>query len=388
MFIFRDKFRPAYGKLGILANVFPNVPVVAMTATATQDMQKKIIESLGMTCPQIVKANPDRPNIYLSCKKRGNSGEERLAAILDPLAVELETLHLNTPLTLVYGTLEVVSESFHYLSIKLGKKQYYPPGSQHIAANRLFTQYHAQYPEHERTRIVDGLLSGKSVLRILFVTVAFGIGIDIKNIRRVIHIGVPYSMEEYFQEIGRAGRDGLSSTATLYYNSRDLSKIRKEMSDVMRNYVTSTDVCQREMILKYFGYSLDSICTFLPVHKCCDYHKDICECDSCSAEMVKEVDSALKDVAISCSTPLQRICQQIDLNKLHDELTSYWLTMDYGRSCIGSTSFSSGFSVELIEMVCSSFQELNSFDDVVTKMPVFTKDNAIVIWNILKKYKL
>ena len=193
---------------------------------------------------------------------------------------------MNTPLTLVYGTLEVVSESFHYLSIKLGYNQYHPLGSEHIAANRLFKQYHAQYPEHERNRIVDGLLSGNSALRILFVTVAFGIGIDLKNIR-IIHIGVPYSMEEYFQEIGRAGRDGHPATAALYHNSNDVPKRRKAMSDVMRNYVTSTHECRREMILKYFGYS-SCVHTFDPVHNCCDYHKSKCkcECDSCCAEMV------------------------------------------------------------------------------------------------------
>ena len=63
-----------------------------MTATATKGMQLKIMKSLGMDCPQVIKANPDRPNIYLSCERRGNSKEERLAPILDPLAEELETL--------------------------------------------------------------------------------------------------------------------------------------------------------------------------------------------------------------------------------------------------------------------------------------------------------
>ncbi|CAB3991411.1 Hypothetical predicted protein [Paramuricea clavata] len=116
-----EKFRPAYGKLGILANIFPHTPIVAMTATATYDMQCKIIESLGMNCPQIVKTNPDRPNIYFSCKKRGNSAEEKLAPILDNLVAELDSLGLNTPFTLVYGTLEVVSECFLYVSSKLGK---------------------------------------------------------------------------------------------------------------------------------------------------------------------------------------------------------------------------------------------------------------------------
>ncbi|CAB3987770.1 DNA helicase [Paramuricea clavata] len=207
--VLREKLRLAYGKLGILANIFPHTPIVAMTATATYDTQCKIIESLGMNRPQIVKTNPDRPNIYFSCKKRGNSGEEKLSPILDNLVAELDPPGLNTPFTLVYGTLEVVSEC------------------------------------------------------LLYVSMAFGIGVDLKDIRRVIHIGVPYSMEEYFQEIGRGGRDGLPSTATLYYNSHDLSKRRKEMSNVMRNYVTSTSVCRREMILKYFGYILDG-CTLLP----------------------------------------------------------------------------------------------------------------------------
>lgn len=187
-------------------------------------------------------------------------------------------------------------------------------------------------------------------------------------------------MDEYFQEIGRAGRDGHPASATLYHNSNDVSKRRKAMSDVMRNYVASTNECRRMMILKYFGYS-SGVHTFVPLHSCCDYHKSICECDNCCAEMVNQVDSALK-----VETPLV-VDEQIDLERLHDELTSYWLTLDYERSCIGSTSFSSGFSVELIELVCTSFQELNSFDDLLTKMAVFSKDNAMVIWNILKKYK-
>ena len=128
--------------------------------------------------------------------------------------MELETLCLNTPSTLVYGTPEVVSESY-YLSMKLGHMQYYPLGSKHIAANRRFTQYHAQYPQHERNPIVDGLLSGNSVLKILFVTVAFGIGIDLQNIRRVIHIGVPYSTEEYFKKL--KGLGGMDIQLLLHY---------------------------------------------------------------------------------------------------------------------------------------------------------------------------
>ena len=82
--------------------------------------------------------------------------------------------------------------------------QYKPVGTSHVI-NRLFSQFHANYPEHERERIVHDLVSGKSKLRLLFVTVAFGIGVDVNNILRVIHIGVPHTIEEYFQEAGRCG---------------------------------------------------------------------------------------------------------------------------------------------------------------------------------------
>ena len=128
-------------------------------------------------------------------------------------------------------------------------------------------------------------------------------------------------------------------------------------------------------------------CTLLPIHKCCDYHKGICDCEDCSVEIVNKVDLALKDIVLGNTTPSD--CQEVDLTQLCDELTSYWLNLwlNYGRSCIGSTCFSSGYSIELVELVCSSFDVLKSFDDVMTMMPVFTKNNAIVIWEVLKKYK-
>lgn len=92
----------------------------------------------------------------------------------------------------------------------------------------MFSQFHAQYPLKEKERIVDALSLGTFKLRIIFVTVAFGVGIYFKNIGQIIHIGVPCSMEDYFQEAGRAGRDGLSSSAHIFYNSYDISKAKKK----------------------------------------------------------------------------------------------------------------------------------------------------------------
>ena len=127
------------------------------------------------------------------------------------------------------------------------KEQYEPVGAPPRAENRLFTQFHAQYPEKEKERIVEGLTLGTSKLRIIFATVAFGIGLDLKNIRQIVHM-CPMLNEEYFQEAGRAGRDGLPSKAHLYFNSYDISKARKNLSTVMQEYIKD-DKCKREMII-------------------------------------------------------------------------------------------------------------------------------------------
>ncbi|XP_068723671.1 uncharacterized protein [Montipora capricornis] len=151
------------------------------------------------------------------------------------------------PLTLVYSNLETISDCYMYFSEMLGTEQYEPPDAQPIAKNRMFTLFHAQYPNHERQRIITELASGTSKLKILFVTVAFGIGVGIQNISQVIHTGIPYTMEEYFQEAGHCGRDGLPPKALVYFNAYDISQSKTQMADVMREYVTANK-CKRETI--------------------------------------------------------------------------------------------------------------------------------------------
>lgn len=122
----------------------------------------------------------------------------------------------------------------------MDKEQYHSSSANPVAKNRLFTQYHTQYPEDERKWIVHKLVNGTSNHCELFVTVAFGMGIDCNTICRIIvHTGVPYTMEEYCQEVGRADRDGLPAMADIYFNTYDTSKARKSMTDMVRGYVQS-----------------------------------------------------------------------------------------------------------------------------------------------------
>lgn len=231
------------------------------------------------------------------------------------------------------------------------------------------------------------LQNEESRLRVLFVTVSFGIGIDIKNIRRVIHIGVPYSMEEYFQEAGRCGRDGLASQALIYFNSYDISTAKKQMSDVMREYVQESK-CKREMILTYFGYKMPK--RDLPDHTCCDFHQRHCECDDCVVNSVKNIEDNIKsernvkDTYPSvCS---KRFLSEIDKEALRDALVHYRLSLHgSGPSCVGGVSLATGFSMELIDMIVNRAEELTSMNEIKARLPIFNDEHAKTILVILSE---
>ena len=388
----RKDFRPAYSKLGTLGSIFSSIPIVGLTATATVATKKKISESLGFVDAVTIEENPDRPNIFFSSSTRPSHGEEKITCVLHTLLSELQCKRLECPLTVVYGKLETISTCFAYFSEEMGKNQYEPVGAPPVAKNRLFTQYHAQYPEHERQRIVEELVTGNSKLRVVFATVAFGIGLDIRNIRQVIHIGVPYTIEEYFQEAGRAGRDGLPAKAHTYFNSYDISKAKKQFSNAMRDYVNAQK-CRREFILNYFGFQLKPRAG--PLHKCCDYHLRCCNCDDCVIASVPVLFEQCnqEESHPTVHTPqlhAEQLANQLEpyVNaKLQEELNTFRLSLSgSGRTFVGSTSLSSGISLKLIKHIVENATSFTSVEGIEDRLPVFSHENAEAIWIILKKY--
>ena len=385
-FGYRKWFRSAYTKVSILLSYFPHASIVALTATATLNTQKEIMECLGMSQPAIIRVNPDRPNIYFASFSRPSRGDDKLLEILQPLALEFQTRRHNFPLTLIYGNLETISECYLYFSQTLGAGQYDPPGATALAKNRLFKQFHAQYPEHERKRIVSELAYEESKLKLLFVTVSFGIGIDIKNIWRVIHIGVPYTMEEYFQEAGRCGRDGIQSQALIYFNSYDISTAKEQMSDTMRKFVLDPK-CKRKMILTYFGHEMPK--RDLPDHTCCDYHQRHCQCDDCvGARSVEDIEDGTKsetNAQNTYSSPCSKnVLTCAKKEALRDALVNYRLSLHgSGPSCVGGVSLATGFSMELVEMIVNSAEELKSLKEIKEKLPIFSEEHAKCILAIL-----
>ena len=117
---------------------------------------------------------------------------------------------------------------------------------------RLFAMFHSQTTKENKSKILHELASETPFMRIVFATTALGMGVNARHVRRVIHITPPSTLENYFQEVGRAGRDGHLSEAVLYYNNSDIHA-KTHVSDEMRQYC-KTDTCLRKEILSYFGY--------------------------------------------------------------------------------------------------------------------------------------
>lgn len=223
-----DDFRKDYANLAMLCATFPTVPVVALTATASKRDVTAIKESLNLKNPLEVIENPNRPNIFYKKVFRKGDDVDFFEEILNPIALGLKEKKVDYPITILYLPLRWCGFSFKFFQKQLGEDQYYSPQDpgRELASsadtkpeNRLFAQYHAPQTRTMKDLILKELSSPSSTIRVVFATVAMGMGVDIPSIRNVIHVGPPRTIRKCFQETGRAGRDGQQSFAVLYYNN-------------------------------------------------------------------------------------------------------------------------------------------------------------------------
>lgn len=180
------------------------------------------------------------------------------------MAEELKLKKLQFPITLLYTTDSVISFAYAFVSKVMGNEQYYNGVESY--KNRLFGQYHQVYSQKVKEHIVSQLGNPNCTIRLVFATVSLGMGLNAPHVRHVIHYKPPRSIEKYFQETGRAGRDGLPAKATLYYNRSDI-KDKKTFQQRMIDYCKLEDRCLRNFMLEHFGFSAT------PTSTCCSYCK-------------------------------------------------------------------------------------------------------------------
>ena len=150
----------------------------------------------------------------------------------------------------------------HFL-FELGKNSYFPPGAEELCSNRVFAMYHSCSPQHNKEVVLESLVKTDGVVRIVFATIALGMGIDLRDVNTIIHYGAPRNLEDYFQESGRGGRSGDPAKSVIYWKPKDcpshkkIENIHDQETAAVRRYVENISECRRYQLLTYFdpGFS-------------------------------------------------------------------------------------------------------------------------------------
>jgi len=313
-------FRVEYRQLNVLREHFPQIGIHAFTATATEQVRRDIARQLQLRDPEVLVGSFDRPNLVYRTDRRDNLTEQ-VRNIIDR--------HRNES-GIIYCTSRRETEDVAALLNGLGYQA---------------LAYHAGMDDHTRRENQESFINES--IDIIVATVAFGMGIDKSNVRFVIHVGMPKSLENYQQESGRGGRDGLQAECCLIYSMQDFMRWKRTIEDAssesrgpaMRSLQAMADyangiVCRHRKLVSYFGQ---------------EYEKDNCgACDICLQEM-DLVDSPLivgQKILSSVYRQGQRFgvehtalvlkgskSEQVLRNE-HDKLSTYGLLKDEAQGTI------------------------------------------------------
>lgn len=247
-------FRPDYLEIKNLRNYFPDAVFLALTATATKNVQQDIVSQLRMKNPAMLFSGFNRPNIFLNVKRK-NHGLQQVCEFLNNHQGQSGIIYCFSR-----KSTDTLYEQLKELNYNV-------------------TNYHAGLSDEVRAKNQNDFITDK--IQIIVSTLAFGMGINKPDVRFVIHYDMPKSLEQYYQEIGRAGRDGLDAEALLLFSPGDAHKIRFLFQDqedssnserLLRGMLSfaESNECRRKTLLRYFGEEYTPNESPFLTQRCCD----------------------------------------------------------------------------------------------------------------------
>ncbi len=319
-------FRPEYTELKILKRKFPETPIIALTATADKITARDIIKQLNLNKPEEFITSFDRPNISLNVVP----GQNRKKIIIDFIKSRPDESGIIYCLS--RKSTEELAQSLKKEGIKA-------------------QAYHAGLDNKKRSKVQENFINDKTP--IICATIAFGMGIDKSNVRWVIHYNMPRSIEDYYQQIGRAGRDGLKTDTMMFYSIQDVIIYRRFINQAPNNKeielaklqrmqeYAEAQTCRRKILLSYFGEHLDEDCG---------------NCDVCK-NPPKQFDGTI--IAQKALSALYRLKQNVGITMLINVLRGAGIKELYDKGYQNIKTFGAGKDISFFDWQQYILQLLN-----------------------------
>ena len=372
-------FRADYKKLAEVRAFLPSsIPVVALTATATEQVRVAIIASLQMTNIHLIEGSPNRENIKFiiidSEKKRPHEDIKTW----DWLTSRLDRLKENMPRIIIYCRSRKQCTGLY----SIFKTQ--------IPSDKNFAMYHATTPKEVQLEIVNDFESEDGHIRVLFATIAFGMGVNVKGVHTIMHLGVPSDIDDYIQESGRAGRDGQQSISILLKYPGMYTD--SSVDERMKTFVNSTNVCRRQLLLEHFG--IKNHVHAKQGHTCCDICATTCSCDgemckgmqvSTEVDILSHFGFTRQDKGDITHLP----CRQVPISvrdNLKQQLKQYRCSLlDEETKYLAGGDITCGLPLETLDRIVLECAVVIPYDVFRERYPIYNDEISKHVWMLAEE---
>lgn len=376
-------FRIWFSRINEIRSLVTKIPMLALTATATKNTRRRITQTLEMEKAIIFTSSPNRRNIGYAVELTSCEVRKTFSGIIE----ELKTKKMECQRVIIYcPRISIVSQLYGIFKAELGDS-IYANGDSLDPKQRTLEMFHARVDELNKEEILTSFAKEDGVIRVLIATIAYGMGIDCKGVKTVIHYGPPRNLEAYLQESGRAGRSGEDGCKSIILYSNVMLQHCNE--DIVE-YVRNDTQCRRRALLAHFDCESDD-CSYENLHECCDICQRQCHCAGESICDYQYFDTVVP--LQSQTNPVkERTATAEDTNQLIPKLDYLKKSLNNSYSVMASSmayplftpvNLVSGFGDRQIIQVVENIKTILALEDVYKYVDIWHNDIAIEILYVI-----